>query len=206
MLKWISPYFGNAYIRYFLLFSWCKNLSCNNACNTHETTWFFVIYDLWFHEFVMLKPTLNNLMMNCFCGMVDWQKVFSLISSQNHCQRSSPSQISDTLRAGFEPVQNLSSDLVEWSCVVLITATPWCHLTIPDSALILEFIVINYCMFQSTTLSLIFFWFNKCQKTWQKWFMKPQHFRDCCGPWHLKHLGFFTNYLKLVNLIPVSSN
>ena len=48
--------------------------------NTDETTLFFVIYDLQFHEFVMLKPTLNNLM-------------------------------------------------------------------IPDSILILEFIVVNYCMF-----------------------------------------------------------
>ena len=35
----------------------------------------------------------------------DWptKKVFSHISSQNHCQRSSPSQISDMLRVGFEP-------------------------------------------------------------------------------------------------------
>ena len=33
-------------------------------------------------------------MMNCFCGMVDRQKAFSLISSWDHCQRSSPSWIS----------------------------------------------------------------------------------------------------------------
>ena len=38
--------------------------------------------------------------MNCFCGMVDRLKVFSLISSQDHCQRSSPSRICNTLRAG----------------------------------------------------------------------------------------------------------
>ena len=31
------------------------------SCNTDETTLFFVIYDLQFHEFVILKPTLNNL-------------------------------------------------------------------------------------------------------------------------------------------------
>ena len=48
-----------------------------------------------------------------FCGMVDRRKVFSLISSRDYCQRSSPSQISDTLRAGLDPVQNLSSNLVE---------------------------------------------------------------------------------------------
>ena len=35
-----------------------------------------------------------------FCGMVDQRKAFSLISSRSHCQRSSPSRISDVLRAG----------------------------------------------------------------------------------------------------------
>ena len=38
------------------------------------------------------------MMMNCFCGMVDRQKAFSLISSQDHCQRSSPLLIFNTLR------------------------------------------------------------------------------------------------------------
>ena len=65
------------------------------------------------------------MIMNCFCGMVDRRKAFSLISSRDHCQRSSPSRIFDTPRAGFEPVQNLSSALVEWSCTVVITTTPW---------------------------------------------------------------------------------
>ena len=67
------------------------------------------------------------MMMNCFYGMVDRRKAFSLISSRDHCQRSSPSQISDTPRAGFEPAQNLSSGLVEWSCEVAIITTPWHH-------------------------------------------------------------------------------
>ena len=58
--------------------------------------------------------------MNCFCGMVDRRKAFNLISSRDHCQRSSPSQIFDTPRAGFEPAQNLSSGLIEWSCAVVI--------------------------------------------------------------------------------------
>ena len=52
-------------------------------------------------------------MMNCFCGMVNRRKAFSLISSRDHCQRSSPSRISDTPRAGFKPAQNLSSGFVE---------------------------------------------------------------------------------------------
>ena len=61
--------------------------------------------------------------MNVFCGMVNRQKVFSLISSQEHCQKSSPSQISNTLQAGFKLAQNLSSDYAELSCAVLITPT-----------------------------------------------------------------------------------
>ena len=44
----------------------------------------------------------------------------SLISSRNHCQRSSSSRMSDTLRAGFGSAQNLSSSLIKWSC----TTTP----------------------------------------------------------------------------------
>ena len=67
------------------------------------------------------KSELLVMMMNCFCGMVDWRKVFSLISTQDHCQRFSPLWISDMPQAGFEPMQNRSSGLVEWSCAVVIT-------------------------------------------------------------------------------------
>ena len=51
-------------------------------------------------------------------------------SSRDHYQRSLPSRISDTLRAGFEPAQNLSSGLVEWSCTVVITTTPRHHVAV----------------------------------------------------------------------------
>ena len=64
------------------------------------------------------------MMMNIFCGMVDRRKPFSLISIQDHCQRTSPSRISNTPRAKFEPAQNLSSGLVENNCAVVITTTP----------------------------------------------------------------------------------
>ena len=67
------------------------------------------------------------IMMNCFCGMVDQRKALSLISSWDHCQRSSPSRIFDMPQAGFESVQNLSSGFVEWSCAVVITTTPGCQ-------------------------------------------------------------------------------
>ena len=60
------------------------------------------------------------------CGIVDRRKAFVFMTSRNHCQRFWPLQISDTARAGFEPAQNLSSDLVEWSCAVFITTTVVC--------------------------------------------------------------------------------
>ena len=60
-----------------------------------------------------LLKNMMMMMMNRFCGMVDRLKAISVISSRDHCQRSSPSRISDTPRAGFEPAQNLSSGLVE---------------------------------------------------------------------------------------------
>ena len=50
------------------------------------------------------------IMMNYFSRIVDRRKAFSLISSQDHCQRSSPSR---TTQAGFEPAQNLSSGFAE---------------------------------------------------------------------------------------------
>ena len=71
-----------------------------------------------------LSKVVIMMMMNYFCGMVDRQKAFSLISSRNHCQRYSPPRISDASRAGFEPAQSLSSGFVEWSCAVVITTTP----------------------------------------------------------------------------------
>ena len=59
-----------------------------------------------------------------FCGMVDQRNAFSHISSWEHCQRSSPLRISDIPQAEFEPVENLSSGFLEWSCAVVITTTP----------------------------------------------------------------------------------
>ena len=74
-----------------------------------------------------LRLLMMKMMMNYFCGMVDRWKAFSLISSRNHCQRSSPSQISNTPWAGFETAQNLSSGFVKWSCAVAITAKSPIH-------------------------------------------------------------------------------
>ena len=75
---------------------------------------------IWFN----MNHMMIMMLMNCFCGIVDWRTAFSLMSCRDHCQRSSPWQIPHTLRAGFEPAQNQSSGLVEWSCAVVITSTP----------------------------------------------------------------------------------
>ena len=74
---------------------------------------------------LMMKNIIMMMMMMmiCFCAMVDRWKRFSLISSRDHCQRPSPSRISDTLRTGFE----LAQGLVEWNCAVVITTIPRCH-------------------------------------------------------------------------------
>ena len=66
-------------------------------------------------------------MMNCFRGMANQGKTCSLISNHYHCQRSSPSWISNMTWAGFEPVQNLSLSLAECSCAVVITTTLQYH-------------------------------------------------------------------------------
>ena len=65
------------------------------------------------------------MIMNCFCGMALREKELSFIPSRDHCQTSSPSQISDMPRGGFELVQNLSSGFIEWNCAVVITTIPW---------------------------------------------------------------------------------
>ena len=87
-------------------------------------------FEVWELEVNRLKNMMMVMIviMNYFCGMVDQRKAFGLISSRDHCQRSSPSPISNMPQAGFEPAQNLSSGFVEWSCAVVIITTPRCHI------------------------------------------------------------------------------
>ena len=88
-------------------------------------TWYVFCWIADFWDAAWLKMMMKMMMMmNSFCGIVDRRKVFRLISSRDQFQRSSPSRISDTPRAEFEPAQNLSSGLVEWGCAVVITTTP----------------------------------------------------------------------------------
>ena len=87
-------------------------------------TRFFILNFVCVYKEGSLGKRLMTMMINCFCCMVDRRKTFSLISRRDHCRRPSPSRISDTLWAGFEPAQSLSSGFVGWSCAVVITTTP----------------------------------------------------------------------------------
>ena len=94
--------------------------------------------EYWILLLTMIMMMMMMIMINCFCGVVDRRKAFSFISSRDHCQRSSPSRISDTPRAGFEPAQSLSSGLVEWSCGVVITTTPRRYISTTFSTFLLH--------------------------------------------------------------------
>ena len=50
---------------------------------------------------LLMMMMMMMMMMNCFCGMVDRRKPFTLVSSWDQCEWSSTSRISDTSRAGL---------------------------------------------------------------------------------------------------------
>ena len=89
-------------------------LTCSYGFNQFISSPTHTVFKFFFEiHFAINILSVARLMMNCFCGMVDQQRVFSLISSWDYCERSSPSRIFSMTQAGFEPVQNLSSDFVE---------------------------------------------------------------------------------------------
>ena len=103
-----------------------SQMHCIDRCSQHSS----IIWSVWLNGWVFVYEIsvcgwIDELF--CICVMVDWRNAISLLSSQDDCQRSSPLRISNTLRAGFRPPQNLSSGLVEWSCAVVITTTPRRH-------------------------------------------------------------------------------
>lgn len=53
---------------------------------------------------------------NCSCGITDWQKAFRLTS-----------RFSNIPWAGYEPAQDLSLGFVEWICAEVIITTPQRH-------------------------------------------------------------------------------
>ena len=68
-----------------------------------------------FLDFIYIYMMMMIMMMNCFCGMVDWQKPYF---QPGPLSEIFTIWISDKPQAGFEPAQNLSSGLVELSCAV----------------------------------------------------------------------------------------
>ena len=58
-----------------------------------------------------VKLMINLMIINCFCGIVDEQRVLSLISSQNHCRSFSPSQTCNMLLAGMKLQVLLNEDV-----------------------------------------------------------------------------------------------
>ena len=62
-------------------------------------------------EMVFIVIHMEQVMKFYVFKMVDQGKELSLISSQDHCQRFSPLQISDMQQARYEPAQKLSSDI-----------------------------------------------------------------------------------------------
>ena len=95
--------------------AWVKHASCIGYLPSNS--WKKVTFSI-----------IMMMMMNFFCGMVDRRNMFSLISSRDHCQRSSPLRISNTPQSEIEPAQNLSSHLVEESCAVVTTSKSRRHI------------------------------------------------------------------------------
>ena len=117
----------------------------------------------------MMMMMMMMMMMNCFCGMVDRQKAFSLNSIlliSDHSQRTSPSPISNTPRAEFEPAQNLNSGLVEWICSVVITTTPRRHKMSCDIMYVL------YILLKLKKQPLTSILQNSCSKNFKKLYWK----------------------------------
>ena len=103
----------------------------NDVTNIFRLNIFFAQIVDWKQEWAQFfKPLARRWWWWWWIVFVVWltdERCLRLISSRDHCQRFSLSQISNTPRAGFEPAQNLNSDFVQWSCPVVITTTPWRH-------------------------------------------------------------------------------
>ena len=108
----------------FLLPLVCLNHRSSEAKISPHSYYLQNAHNFTLERLMMMIMMMMIMTLNCFCGMVDRRKGFSLISSRDHCQRSSRSPISNTPRAGFKPAQNQSLSFVEWSCGVVITTTP----------------------------------------------------------------------------------
>ena len=99
----INIYYGEFYSEPRVTPAYLKPRYIQNSRHTHNTV-----------EHLPWNILFKTLMMNCFRDMVDRRKAFS----RDHCQRSWPSRISDTPRAGLNLrrtwVQNQLNEVVQW--------------------------------------------------------------------------------------------
>ena len=102
--------------------------SNNNSYHDGASAFFSMFFQEKTRTLMPLRKK-SLMMINCFCWMPDQGIGSSLMSSWDHCQRSSPLQIPDMPRGWFEPAQNLSSGFLESSYTELITTTPWRRVT-----------------------------------------------------------------------------
>ena len=110
-IAWMTRKDHNKIFSLFFRFGW-------NLRMTKLTSTSLLFCTLFWLAVIVVLAGVEMMMMMMMMMMM------TMISSWDHCQRSLPSRISDTLWVGFEPVQNLSSGFDEWSCAVAITITP----------------------------------------------------------------------------------
>ena len=98
------------------------------------------------------------MMMNCFCGVVNRRKAFSLISSRDHCQRSWPTRISDPIKAIKSCKRNwiLESPLACTGCLsIQFFSSPHSPNIVSETAWgSLPITVQHFCDLQDATLLL----------------------------------------------------
>ena len=83
----------------WLTLNFKKNCLCFNAIFIFVDN--FTLCKIPYNAIKTSNMVMMIMMMNCFCGMVERRKAFSLISSRDQCQRSSPPRISDTPDQGL---------------------------------------------------------------------------------------------------------
>ena len=114
-------------------------------------------------------PQMIMMMINCFRGMVEQRNAFSLVSSRDHCLRSSPSRISDTPQTGLEPAPKFRIS--------------WMKLCSSDNHCIVE--PLRDCRdctsLQGSTFILLFHHFD-IDRAWKYLHSQIQNLRTACEP------------------------
>ena len=117
-------FFTKKKLQFSLICSFCcclmkEGLSIFCHFSSHHCIWGQIFGEL-FKIFIN-----DDELINYFCGMVDRRKMFSLISTRDHCQRSSPRQNSDTVSRIWICAESefRICGTNEWSSAIVITTT-----------------------------------------------------------------------------------